>query len=336
MIFITGGTGLVGSHILLYLSKENISFRALKREESSLRICKRIFKFYNAKDLFNKINWIEGDVNDIPSLEEGMKDCTKVIHAAAILSFHKEDQNLMWKVNVEGTANVMNVAIEMNVKKVAYISSIAALGRNSTTETVDENCYFIESKKESNYAISKYYSEQEVWRASEEGMNVVILNPSVILGPGDWSKGSSQIFETIYNGLKFYTNGSTGYVDVIDVAKCTIKLLNSNIRNERFIINGENLSYRETCDSIASNFNKPKATIKVTPFLREVAWRLEFIRSLFTNKRPLLTKETIDMSMTKSYYSNKKIIDTIGHKFIPIQTSIKNYCDWFISSGKLK
>ena len=131
-------------------------------------------------------------------------------------------------------------------------------------------------------------------------MNVVILNPSVILGPGDWGKGSSQIFETIYNGLKFYTDGSTGYVDVIDVAKCTIKLLNSNIKNERFIINGENLTYRSACDSIASNFNKPKTTIKVTPLLKEVSWRLEFIRSLFTNKKPLLTKETVEMSMTKS------------------------------------
>ena len=336
MIFITGGTGLVGSHILLFLAKENISFKALKRKNSSLKICQRIFKFYNAEDLFDKIIWTEGEVNDIPSLEEGMKNCTKIIHAAAILSFHKEDQNLMWKVNVEGTANVMNVALAMKIKKVAYISSIAALGRNSTTETVDENCYFIESKKESNYAISKYYSEQEVWRASAEGMNVVILNPSVILGPGDWGIGSSQIFETIYNGLKFYTDGSTGYVDVIDVAKWTIKLLNSNIKNERFIINGENLTYRSACDSIASNFNKPKTTIKVTPLLKEVSWRLEFIRSLFTNKKPLLTKETVEMSMTKSSYSNKKIINSIGHEFIPISTSIKNYCDWFISDKELE
>ena len=188
----------------------------------------------------------------------------------------------MNKINVEGTVNIVNVAIGEGIEKLSYISSIAALGRNTTTDIVDEDCKFKISDKEGNYALSKYYSEIEVWRGSQEGLDVVILNPSVILGPGNWTKGSSQIFQKIYDGLKYYTSGSTGYVDVTDVAECAIILLQSDIKNERFIINGENLKYRELFDMIAEGFNKKKATVKVTPFMKDLAWRIELFRSFIT------------------------------------------------------
>lgn len=329
MIFITGGTGLVGSHILLKLSQRNISFKALKRERSSLDVCKDVFTYYNAESQFNKIKWVNGDINDIPSLEEGMKNCTKVIHAAAIVSFHNDDEEIIYKINVEGTINIVNVALSAGIEKLSYISSIAALGRNTTSDIVDENCDFKISKKENNYSLSKYYSEQEVWRASQEGLDVVILNPSVILGPGDWTKGSSQIFQKIYDGLKYYTSGSTGYVDVTDVSECAIKLLESDIKNERFIINGANLKFRELFDMIAERFNKKKATIKVTLLMKELAWRIEFFRSLITGRRPLITKETANSSMKISSYSTKKIENAISFKFIPIEESVEKYCQWF-------
>jgi nucleoside-diphosphate-sugar epimerase len=235
----------------------------------------------------------------------------------------------MYKINVEGTINIVNVAISAGIDKLAYISSIAALGRNTTSDIIDEDCNFKISKKENNYSLSKYYSEQEVWRASQEGLDVVILNPSVILGPGDWTKGSSQIFQKIYDGLKYYTSGSTGYVDVTDVAECAIKLLESDIRNERFIINGANLKFRELFDMIAEGFNKKKTTIKVTLLMKELAWRIEFFRSFITGRRPLITKETANSSMKISSYSTKKIQDAISFKFVPIQESVKKYCQWF-------
>lgn len=331
MIFITGGTGLVGSHILLKLSQDNIPFKSLKREESSLQICKEVFAHYNSSELFDSINWVNGDINDIPSLEEGMQTCDQLIHAAAIVSFKKEDSELLQKVNVEGTENVMNVAISSSIKKVAYISSIATLGRTSTAHIVNEDYMFQLSDKESNYAVSKYHAEQVVWRSSQEGLDVVILNPSVILGPGDWTKGSSQIFEKIYKRLKFYTIGSTGYVDVIDVANCAVKLLNSDIINERFIINGENLKYKQLFDWISDGFNVKKPTILVTPFLKEIAWRVEWLKSLITGKSALITKETADFAMRDSYYSTSKIEDAISYKFTPIKESIKKYCEWFLS-----
>ena len=330
MIFITGGTGLVGSHILLKLSQENIPFKALKRKNSSLDICKNVFTYYQADHLFNSIIWETGDVNDIPSLEQSMKDCDKVIHAAAMVSFHKEDAEQMNKINVEGTKNVMNLAISMGIKKVSYISSIAALGRNTSKQnTIDEECYFKHSKLESNYAISKFFAEQEVWRGIQEGLDAVIINPSLILGPGDWSKGSSQIFQKIYNGLIYYAPGSSGYVDVDDVAESLIQLLLSNIKNNRFIINGANLTYKDCFNRIAKQLGKNEAKIKITPILKEFAWRIESIRSFITGKKPLVTKETANSAMIKSSFSSNKIKKELGFKFTEIDDTIKKSLHFF-------
>lgn len=330
MIFITGGTGLVGSHVLLKLSQIGQAFKALKRTKSSLEICQNVFRYYGAQELFKEIVWVEGDINNIPSLEKGMQDCEQVIHCAAMVSFHPSEATLMRKINVEGTANVVNIALTNGIKKLAYVSSIAALGRNSTNEKVDEECHFKATKFDSNYALSKYYAEQEVWRASQEGLDVVIVNPSLILGPGDWSKGSSQIFQKIHSGLKFYTTGSTGYVDVVDVSESLIQLLFSEIKNERFIVNGENLRYRDCFERIAHALNKPTATIKVTPLLKEIAWRMEAIRSFFTGKKPLVTQETANSAMRNNTYSTAKIQEKIAFEFTNIDATIKKYSDWFL------
>jgi dihydroflavonol-4-reductase len=334
MIFVTGGTGLVGSHILLKLAQQGKAVKALRRSSSSLAVCKSIFSHYNADDLFTAINWVEGDVNNIASLELGMMDCTHIIHCAAIVSFHASDAQMMRKINIEGTANVMNIALSLGIKKAGFVSSIAALGRNSTKGVVDEECHFKATKHDSNYALSKYYAEQEVWRASQEGLDVVMVNPSVILGPGDWTKGSSQIFQKIHKGLKFYTTGSTGYVDVNDVAESVLQLLFSEIKNERFIVNGANLKYRDCFDRIALAFNKPKATIKVTPLLKEIAWRVEAVRAFFTAQKPLLTRETANSAMTSSTFDTSKIEKMINFQFTDIDTTIKKYADWFIADLK--
>ena len=331
MIFITGGTGLVGAHILLRLSENGIAFKALKRENSSTKTCENIFSYYMSEHLFKKINWVLGDINDIPSLEKAMDGCCFVLHCAAIVSYDPSYKELMKKTNVEGTNNVVNVALSKEVKKLGYISSIAALGRKSSNIMINEECYFTPKKSDSNYAISKYYAEQEVWRASQEGLDVIIINPSIILGPGDWAKGSSQIFKKIHSGLKFYTNGSTGYVDVVDVAKSLIDLLKSSHKNERFIVNGHNLKYRDCFDMIALALDKPKANIRVTPILKEVAWRLEKIRSFILGQTPFITKETANMAMKNSAYSSQKIKKAIAFKYTPIDTTIQKYANWFLA-----
>lgn len=330
MIFVTGGTGLVGSHILLRLAQQGKSFKALKRVNSRLTTCERVFNYYKASDLFLKINWINGDINDIPSLDRAMEDCNTVIHSAGLVSFLPGDTDLLKKVNIEGTSNIVNIALSKGISKLGYVSSIATLGRYSHNRIIDENCYFKSNKLNSRYALSKYYAEQEVWRSYAEGLDVVIVNPSVILGPGNWEKGSSQIFQKIYSGLKYYTCGSTGYVDVLDVADVLLKLVFSDIKNERFILNGANLKYRDCFDKIAEELNKPKATIKVNPLLKEIAWRLEFIRTFFTKKTPLLTKETANSAMTNNKFSSDKIQKILGFQFTDINITIKKYSSWFI------
>ena len=330
MIFVTGGTGLVGSHVLLNLASKSKKFKALKRRHSSLDVCKRVFSYYKADDLFIKLNWVDGDLNDISSLQELMQGCTLLLHCAGLVSFSPFDFKRLKKVNIEGTANVMNIALTSGIEKVGYISSIATLNQESTS-LIDEECHFKLTKTASSYAYSKYYAEQEVWRASAEGLDVVIINPSVVLGPGDWTRGSSQIFEKIYKGLKFYTNGSTGYVDVSDVAEILIQLLFSNVKNERFIVSGTNLKYRDCFDRIALALGKQKATIKITPFLKEVAWRVEAIKSFFTAKNPLITKETSRSAMSTKTFSNAKIKKTLGFQFTDIDITISKYANWFLS-----
>ena len=331
MIFVTGGTGLVGSHVLLLLVKQKKEVKALKRKSSSKKLCKKIFDYYELGDLFNKIAWVEGDVNDISSLNDGISGCNFLIHCAGHVSFYKSEFENLKKINIEGTSNVVNAALKQGVKKLAYVSSIATLGSTDDTSLIDEECHFKEIKNQSNYAQTKYLAELEVWRASAEGLDMVIINPSVILGPGDWSKGSSQIFEKIYNGLRFYTSGSTGYVDVMDVADAIVKLLFSKIKNDRFIVNGANLTYRDCFDRIAISLGKRKATIKVTPFLKEFAWRFEAVKSLITGKKPLLTRETANSAMTNKSFSSSKIEQKFGFKHRDIDETIEKYSKWFIA-----
>ena len=329
MIFLTGGTGLVGAHILLKLTESGQKVKALKRKRSSLTVIKNIFSHYKKTDLLKSIEWIEGDLLDLFSLQEGIKGCNTVIHCAAIVSFNPKDFKKVMKINVGGTANIVNICLENNIEKLAYISSIATLN-DEKNQVRTEDSFWKESKSNSQYAKSKYLSEQEVWRGIEEGLNSIIVNPSVILGPGDWTKGSSQMFEKVWKGLKFYSSGSTGYIDVLDVAKCVVKLLEKEIINERFILNAENIKYRDIFDSIAENLNKPKPHIKVSPLIKEIAWRIEWLKSFITNKSPLITKETANTAMKNKSFSNEKIIKALDYKFIPIEESIKHYSQWFL------
>ena len=330
MIFLTGGTGLVGAHILLNLVDKGQKVRALKRKSSSLNVINSIFSHYNKKHLLDTIEWVEGDICDVFLIEDAIAECDRVIHCAGLVSFNPKHNNQLMNINVDGTKNIVNICLEKDIKKLGYVSSIATLGGSNSSKEKTESDFWKANSSNTHYALSKYLAEQEVWRGIEEGLNAVIINPSVILGPGNWSKGSSQLFEKVWRGLKFYSLGGSGYVDVEDVASCMLKLMESNIVNERFILNSENIKYRALFNAIAKHMNKPKPHIKVTPVLKEIAWRYEWIKSIFTNKDPLVTKETANTSMKTKCFSNEKIKSTLGHTFIPISESIKKYSHWFL------
>ena len=197
---------------------------------------------------------------------------------------------------------------------------------------INEKCFWDSNYQKTKYAQSKYYAEQEVWRGIQEGLNTIIVNPSVILGPGDWTKGSSQLFTKVWRGLKYYTEGATAYVDVVDVSSILIELMESDLKNDRFILSSENITYRQLFKEIAHHLGKKEAEIKVTPFLKEFAWRTEYLKYLISGKKPLLTKETANQAMSKSAFSNQKICD-LGFIFTPVSESIEKYSNWFLKEN---
>ena len=306
-IFVTGGTGLVGSHLLRHLvTTGHSNIFALHRATSDMRL---------VKDLEGKVNWVEGDILDVAMLEQVMQDTSQVYHCAAVVSFDPREYEQMDRINIEGTANMVNVALSLDVDKFLHVSSIAAIGRNETLQKADENTDWQDSDWNTRYAISKYKSEMEVWRASNEGLPVAIVNPSVIFGEGFWNKGTGRFFKIVDQGLKFYPTGSTGFVTVQDVVAYMYALMQSDIINERFLLNGQNLPYRKIFNTIADTIDKPHPSIKVTSLLKGLAWRYEKVKSMLTGSSPKVTKETAHNSSTDIQYSNQKSLDTFGLEY---------------------
>lgn len=321
MVLVTGATGFLGAHLLLELLRNKQNVRAIKRENSDLNFVKKIFSYYHqdVDSLFSKIEWIDADVMDIFSLEDAMQGVDKVYHCAAVVSFSPKDRERLFSTNIKGTANVVNAALRMQIKKLCFVSSIAAIGRSENNQLTTEETQWKSSKRNSNYAISKYDAEMEVWRGTEEGLNAVIVNPSVILGPGDWKNGSAKIFDTLGKGSKFYTEGVNGFVDVRDVASVMFRLMESDICNQRYIVSSENLSYRKLFTLILKAYGKNAPSIEAPRFLLEMVWRFEKIRGSLFNSRPLITKETVNTSQNKYFYSTEKLYKAIGFEFKPIE-----------------
>ncbi|AFK02844.1 NAD-dependent epimerase/dehydratase [Emticicia oligotrophica DSM 17448] len=330
-VLITGANGLVGSATTRRFVEAGYQVSALCRAGSDLSLL---------EDIFYKISIIEGDVLDIFSLEKALENQDFVVHTAALVSFAPKDRNQMFKVNVEGTANVVNICLEKKVKKLCYISSIAALGRPTSASekiyggVIDEKQKWEDSPLNSNYAKSKFEGELEVWRGEAEGLAVLVVNPSIILGEGDWHKSSTQLFKYVYDENKYYTNGNFNYVDVKDVVEAIFQLTSSNIQGERFILNGGTLTYREFFNKIAANFGKKAPSKTLSPFAIELLWRIEAIRAFITKKAPLITKETAHNSRTKFAYKNEKIQKAINFSFTPIDETISRVVN-FLQKEKL-
>lgn len=328
MILVTGATGLVGSYLLHALLLKGLKVKAILFNKKSLNRTRVIFTCLgsNAEELINRVEWIQGDVLDVSALSEAMKGVDQVYHCAAIVSFDPGDRNLMMKVNVEGTANVVNAALEAGVKKLCHVSSIASLGRTDESNIIDENSEWRNTSYNSRYSKSKYLAEREVWRGSAEGLPVIIVNPAIILGYGHPDKGSTKLFKTIHRTSLFYGKGTNGYVDVQDVVKAMIALMESKIENERFVISAGSYSYKHIFGLIAQGFNKQSPRIQVPDMVLEVVWRFEAIRSALTRNKPLITRETATTSKGNYYYSSDKLINTLNFEYTPIEVTIGNIC----------
>lgn len=318
-VLVTGGTGFIGAYIIKRLIEKGYSVRAIRRSPQ--------LPFFIDKSVFEKVEWVNGDVLDIVSLDEAMNGMDAVIHSAAVISFFKKERRAMYQVNVSGTANVVNLALEHNISRFVHISSISALGRTKSGDHVNEKKQWVEGKLNTHYGISKHKAEIEAWRGIGEGLNGVIVNPSTVLGYGNWHQGSCAIFKNLYNEFPYYTSGVNGFVDVEDVAEAVVLLMESGISEERFILNSENMNFRDLFNLIAEGFRKKKPSRAATPFLSALAWRLEKLKSFLTGHKPLLTRESARIALSKTYWENNKILNELpSFSFRPLRDSIRNSC----------
>jgi nucleoside-diphosphate-sugar epimerase len=332
MIFVTGGTGLLGAHLLYKLTSSNHEVLALKRENSNLERVKTIFSGYtdNVDELFNKITWIDGDLLDYSTITECVEKADYVFHTAAMVSLYRKDWNRLMKINIEGTANIVNACLNAPDKKLCYVSSIGALAEKNHGELITEEDFLDSTKDKSRYSISKFKAEMEVWRGISEGLKAVIVNPSFIIGCGDWSKSSANMFRLVHEGVSFYTPGSIGCVDVRDVADIIIKLTFSDISGERYIINSENVNYKYLLVEISKLFGIKSPRFLAGKGLLTIAQKYDWVLSLFTSKPPRLTKEVISSLVSKCNYSNEKIKKELNYDFIPVAESLKHTASLFL------
>lgn len=332
MIFITGATGLIGSRLLFDLLSEGKRVRALKRRQSRMDC---IVRYLDSKpELLERIEWVEGDITDLFSLEEAIHGVTEVYHCAGYVSFQAAHSERMYRTNVSGTANLVNICLGAGIRKFCHVSSVAAIGRLGPEAHIDENDSWQVSKNNSWYAVTKYGAEREVWRGIAEGLNAVIVNPAIVIGPGDWRTDSSMLFGKVWSGLRFYTDGVTGFVDVRDVSSAMRILMEGRFAGERYILASENKPFREVLGRMAERMGRKPAFIHAGPLLSSLAWRAEGVRSLFTGKKPVITKETARSAQGIYHYSNKKVLAATGMQFIPVMQSVDETAEVFLKEKR--
>lgn len=333
MILVTGGTGLLGAHLLYELSQRSHPIRATFRTEEKLQTARRIFSYYSGTPdaLFNRIEWCKADMTDPLSVSEALDGADQVYHTAANVSFDPSRKAQIIRTNVKGTETIINQCLKHNNIKLCFVSSTAALGEAPEGEKIIEDNIWKGSRFQSIYSLSKFKSEMEVWRGIAEGLNAVIVNPSIIIGPGDWKKSSANLFLRIWEGMRFYTNGVTGYVDVMDVAKIMTGLMNSTIQGERFIVSSENLSYREVFTAIAEALRKNPPSVHARRSLAEAAWRLDWLRSLLTGWERQISREMVKAGSRRVYFSNDKVVRQTGFQFRPVGQSIQATAQLFLN-----
>lgn len=300
MILVTGGSGLVGREVILQLLAQNKDVTAIYHTTPMLD-----FPFPGVRS-------VECDLLDVSALEDAMQGITQVFHCAAKVSFNPKHKQELFKINVEGTANLVNAALNAGVYKLVHVSSVSALGRIRNGENVTEEMSWTAETSNSNYGHSKYLGELEVWRGIGEGLEAVIVNPTLVLGPGNWNQGSTEIFKKAYEEFPWFSEGVSGFVDVRDVASAMIQLMDSNVTDQKFILNAGNMAFRDVFTRIANAFGKKPPHKKITPFLASLVWRMESLKSRFNGEEPLITRETANTAMAKVYFDNSKL-----KKFLP-------------------
>ncbi|HDR88897.1 MAG TPA: NAD-dependent epimerase/dehydratase family protein [Bacteroidetes bacterium] len=333
-VLLTGGTGLVGSHLLLELVKRGRPVLALKRPGSNTERVEHTWRHYGdpeqVKEWLLRVHWVDADLLDESNLHAHLKNIRKVVHAAAMVSFLPGRRNEMIRFNTESTRLLVNLCLEKKVEAFAHVSSVSTLGIPLFNRPADETLIGAPDKSKSGYALSKFFAENEVWRGIAEGLPAVIVNPSVVLGPGDWTRSSGRFFQAVWNGLNHYPEGGTGFVDVRDVARILVELVDRKCFGERFILSAGEWSYRELFESISGSLGRNPPRRKISPAMLEILWRLEGLRSFLTGNEPRVTRETAVISRHFSRFSSEKIRNLLGDPFRPLEETIQDTARYFV------
>lgn len=338
MILVTGSTGIVGTRLTFDLLNKGEKVRAMKRPDSDTEFVRRVFRFYDAErgeELLDHIEWVDGDILDLDSLEEAMRGVHTVYHTAALVSYAGSDRQKLAIINGDGTANVVNQAVASDVERFCHVSSVAALGSTDDGSPIDESTPRNTMDARSFYGITKYIAEREVWRASaESALSMVIVNPSIILGPARSDQSSGMLFSTLRKGLAYYPPGCTGIVDVRDVSRMAIELAESDVRSERFLLNSENITYRKLLELSAEVFGHAKPKIRVGFGALEAAWVASGIVSAISGNRAKITRETARSATRNTRYNSEKVRETLNTGFITVEECLKYFAPFYRSSGK--
>lgn len=336
MIGVTGATGLLGGHLLLELVRQNQPVKAFIRKNTNPNKVLSIWKHYEKQpdELLNKVEWVKIDLTEKYDLFESLQEVSQLYHCAGKVSFDPRDKKELNEINIRATRNLVNTCLEIGNIRFLYVSSIAALGKSENDVISEDNGWPGESV--SLYARSKMLGELEVWRGITEGLNGLIVNPSVILGPGNWGNSSARIFDIVYKGLNFYTLGETGFVDVLDVVRIMMVLMKTDISNERFILNAENISYKALFDKVAGALQTKPPENYVNPLVTSLFWRFEAMKQFFTGIDPRLTRQSAKTSHLKKHYSAEKINKITGILFRPLDETIERIAGNYLNEKQPK
>ncbi len=336
MNLITGATGLVGAHVALQLLQQGKSVVAIKREGSDLSKTKKLFSYYtsDSEQLFNQIKWVDADISDIYSILDALEGIETVYHCAGFVSFNHKQKKQIHTINTEGTANVVNACLEKKTKALCYVSSIATLQNPDITKNIDESVYWKSSPSASDYAISKYNGEREVWRGMEEGLNAVIVNPGIILGPGFWYQSSGKLIDTCYKGNPFYTEGSSATIDAKDVAACMVQLTEQHHFGKRFVLIENNYSFKEILSETHKALGKKEPYMNAGKGLLVLAKCMDSFRCMISGKEPIITKETITAALEKNTFINMRIKQALNYSFTPLKETLKFVSTAFLNDLK--
>jgi dihydroflavonol-4-reductase len=331
MNLVTGATGLLGTHLMMELLSRGERVRALVRPTSNRNAVEDVFRFCHNPH-YSGIEWVEGDVLDIDSLEEAMQGCSHVFHCAAIVSYHPADRAEMYRVNTEGTANVINIALYLGYVKVGFVSSIAAIGKAKNNEHVDEESEWVENDMNTHYAITKQLSEMEFWRGLHEGLEGVAFNCGFIIGPGSFERSSPSLFRKLNEGMRFYPPGGTGFIAVSDAAKCIAEITLGTTTHERFILVTENRSMKEVFQLVAKSLGVRVPALEAKPWLLQVARIADWLKEKTTGRKALVTRETVKNASLRFYYDTTKMQRATNLEATPVSEAIEQTAAYFKQS----